>query len=510
MNGLASRSDSRHVTTITPRDIVSPIFRQRRLALIVFIGIFLGALLAAFLTPPEYEAEMKILVNRERVDPVVTPNPDVPVSALPLASVSEEDLNSEVELIKSHDLLEKVVLACGLESQRNPRWFERANDFLHGARPGNATRLARAVQTLESRLVVEPLKKTTLIRLSYKSRDPQQSAHVLNTLGTLYQEKPAAVHRPPGTFRFFDQEATRYRRELAAAELQLIHFDRREGVLDAAGQKQLALQQLSQFESQLQQAQANVSESRQRVRALMLLESTTPERQTTVVKKAGNAQLLADLEDTLLKLELQHTDMLVKYSPKYPLVQDVETQIADTRAAIARAEESPIEETTTDRIPAQDWMATERVKAETGHAGFEAQVAAYAHVARYYRGVAQKLDEKGSEQGDLIRNVKTAEDNYSLYLRKREDARISDALDSQRIVNVSIAEAAIVPAFPAMNLGWLLIGALFGAGSLSVASAYAADRLDPRFRTPDELSRYLDVNVLAAIPTAVALPEEKA
>ncbi|MGH9760130.1 MAG: Wzz/FepE/Etk N-terminal domain-containing protein, partial [Blastocatellia bacterium] len=142
MNRLASRADGRHIATITPRDIASPIFRQRRLALIVFIGIFLGAVLAAFLAPPEYEAEMKILVNRGRVDPVVTPNPDAPVSALPLASVREEDLNSEVELIKSRDLLEKVVLACGLESQHNPGWFARANDFLHGARPGSATRLA--------------------------------------------------------------------------------------------------------------------------------------------------------------------------------------------------------------------------------------------------------------------------------------------------------------------------------------------------------------------------------
>ncbi|MGH9684350.1 MAG: GumC family protein [Candidatus Acidiferrales bacterium] len=508
MNRLASRADGRHIATITPRDIASPIFRQRRLALIVFIGVFLGAVLAAFLAPPEYEAEMKILVNRGRVDPVVTPNPDAPVSALPLASVREEDLNSEVELIKSRDLLEKVVLACGLESQHNPGWFARANDFLHGVRPGSATRLARAVQTLESRLVVEPLKKTTLIGLSYKSRNPQQSARVLNVLGTLYQEKHAAVHRPPGTFRFFDREASRYRRELAAAESQLIHFDRREGVLDAASQKQLALQQLSQFESQLQQAQANARESRQRMRVLSLLESTTPKRQTTAVRKAGNAQLLADLEDTLLKLELQRTDMLVKYSPKYPLVQGVETQIADARAAIARAQDSPVEETTTDRIPAQDWMATEIVKAETDRAGFEAQVAAYARVAHHYQGVAQQLDERGSKQADLIRDVKTAEDNYSLYMRKREDARISDALDSQRIVNVSIAEAATVPAFPIVNLGWLLIGGFFAAGSLSVAAACAADRLDPRFRTPDELSRYLDVNVLASIPSVATTNEE--
>src|SRR2546427_4639833 len=44
-----------------------------------------------------------------------------------------------------------------------------------------------------------------------------------------------------------------------------------------------------------------------------------------------------------------------------------------------------------------------------------------------------------------IRNVKAAEDNYLLYLRKQEEARISDALDRRQIVNVSIAQAATVP-----------------------------------------------------------------
>ena len=60
-----------------------------------------------------------------------------------------------------------------------------------------------------------------------------------------------------------------------------------------------------------------------------------------------------------------------------------------------------------------------------------------------------------AQQDDLVRDVKTAEDNYLLYLRKREEARISDALDSKRIVNVSIAEAATVPALPTFgSAGW--------------------------------------------------------
>jgi uncharacterized protein involved in exopolysaccharide biosynthesis len=503
MNELAIRTNGEQRLTTTLRDVVAPIFRQRRLATLIFLGIFTGAILTALLLPRKYEAEMKILVNRDRVDSVVTPNPAMPVPAEPVPVVSEEDLNSEVELLKSRDLLEKVALACGLASQENTAWermVERAGDALRGVRASDQTHLARTVQKLEDRLVIDPLRKTTLIRVVYTARDPQLAARVLQTLATLYQEKHAAVHRPAGTFSFFDQETERYRGELAAAESQLREFDSREEIVSAAAQKELVLHQLSEFEAELQQAQANSFEATQRAAALKSEAAATPERQTTVVKKAVNTQLLAQLESTLLNLELKRSEMLVKYAPTYPLAEEVETQIADTRKAIAQAEQSPVEELTTDRPAAQDWMATELAKADTDRAALQAQAQATARVVRHYEDAAHKLDEQSAQQDDLIRNVKASEDNYLLYLRKREEARISDALDSKRIVNVSVAEAATVPALPTLHLGWLLIGSFFTAGIVSVGSAYAVDRLDPLFRSPDELSRYLDIRVLASIP----------
>ena len=202
---------------ITLRDVVVPVFRQRRLATLIFAGIFVGAILTALLLPRKYEAEMKILVNRERVDPVVTPNPDTSVPAGPLTAISEEDMNSEVELLKSRDLLEKVALDCGLTTQNGTAWdrfIERAGDKLRGVKPTDRTRLARTVQKLGDRVIVDPLRKTTLIRVTYAARDPELAARVLQTLATLYQEKHAAVHRPAGTFGFFEQETERYRNEL--------------------------------------------------------------------------------------------------------------------------------------------------------------------------------------------------------------------------------------------------------------------------------------------------------
>jgi uncharacterized protein involved in exopolysaccharide biosynthesis len=496
---IESNSDA----SITLRDAVAPVFRHRRLALVIFLGIFFGAILAVLLLPRKYEAEMKLLMNRDRVDAVVTPNPDSPVGAQPAPAISEEDINSEVELLKSRDLLEQVVVACGLDTQATSKWaqrLQRASELLRGSPPTPAARLADAVQTLENRLVVDPLKKTTLIRVAYTSRDPELSARVLQTLATLYQEKHAAVHRPAGTFSFFDGETKRYRGELASAEAQLTEFNNQAGIISAAAQKQLVLQQLSQFEAELLQTQANAGEARSRALALKNEAAETPERQTTQVKKYENAQLIALLQSSLLSLELKQSEMKVKYAPGYPPVVALEKQIGDARAAIAQAQEDRVVEITTDRVPARDWMATELAKAETDHTALEARAVATARAVNHFERAAQTLDAKGAMQDDLARNAKTAEDNYLLYLHKREEARISDALDSKRIVNVSVAEAATIPALPTLHLAWVLIGGFFVASMASVGSAYAVDRLDPSFRTPGELGRYLDLKVLASIP----------
>jgi uncharacterized protein involved in exopolysaccharide biosynthesis len=100
----------------------------------------------------------------------------------------------------------------------------------------------------------------------------------------------------------------------------------------------------------------------------------------------------------------------------------------------------------------------------------------------------------------MVRAAKADEDNYLLYLHKQEEARISDALDRQRISNVVIAEPAVVPLFPQPRwLLALLLGALVAALS-SVVLAFAVDYWDPSLRTPEEVESLLGSPVVAAIP----------
>jgi uncharacterized protein involved in exopolysaccharide biosynthesis len=345
-----------------------------------------------------------------------------------------------------------------------------------------------------------------MIEVSYASPDPLLSARVLTTLADGYLVKHLAVNRPPGAFNFFQQQAEQYQKELTEAEARLADFgrDQEHGAVSPQIQRDLVLQKANEFEATMRQAQASIAQTQERIRTLEAVAAATPSRLTTTDRKSDNPQLLEQLKSSLLTLELQRTELLNKFEPSYRPVQQIEAQIVQARAAIAAEDKAPVREETTDRNPTYQWVDEELAKARADLASYQAQAAATTRIVHDYGSSAVLLDQKDIEHQDLIRTAKADEANYLLYLNKREEARISDALDTQRIANVAIAEAATAPALP-KHSPWLfvLLGFLF-AVLVSVGAAFAADYFDASFRTADEVEAFLNTPVLAAMPNNAA------
>jgi uncharacterized protein involved in exopolysaccharide biosynthesis len=488
----------------TLRDIATPLFRHPRLVAWTFAGLLLATALGTILFPKtNYEAQMKILVKRERVDAAVSPGRDAVMSNS--GGVTEEEINSEVELLKSRDLLEKVVVSCDLQDSLSRHfwtWLLPASAAdKSGTAEDNEKKISQAVVALEEKLQVEPLKKTNLIQVTFDSPDPQLAARVLRTLSNLYLEKTVAVHRPPGAFEFFQAESQHYDQELQAAQSQLAKFDLEKGVADPQLEKQIALQKLSEFEATYNATQVAIKEAEKRTRVVEDQLASTPAQTVSQVRSLPNAYLMQQLKSTLLELELKRTALLGTFKPDYRPVQEVQKQIEETKETIAKAEKSPDREETTDRNPSYEWLQAELTKSNAELASLQARAAETQGVIRKYRERLAEIDVNGAAQDNLVREVKEAEGNDLLYKQKREEARIGDALDRQRIVNVAIAEAATVPALPARP-HWALT-LLFGTLLACLASpgvAFVVDYFDPSLRTPDELRDVLQIPVLAALP----------
>jgi uncharacterized protein involved in exopolysaccharide biosynthesis len=485
--------------TLSPtlRDLLAVVFRHRRLVTLTFLGVVLGTTLAVVLLPPQYEAHMRILVKHERMDPMITSEPNSvaqPNSQL----VTEQDLNNEVELIKSRDLLVKVVKACGLDQGPPSFW-----DLLRPNSAGEKNfRVAEAVRKLTRDLKVEPIKDSSMIDVSYRSPDAALSSRVLTTLANDYLVKHLKVRRLPGTYDFFAQQADQYQNALAADEKHLVDFSRAQGrgAVSPQLQRDLVLQKGSDFEASLWQVRASVAQTDERIRALEKQLAVTPRRVTTQDRESDNPQLLANLKSSLASLELKRTELLSKFQPSYRPVQEIEAQIAQARAAIEAQKNVPLQEKSTDRNPTYQWLEEELAKAKADLPTYRAQAEETQRIVDLYRNTAVSLEQKDIAHQDLVRDAKVAETNYLLYLKKAEEAHISNALDNKRIDNVAIAEAATVPPFPVHSRRLFLSLGVLLAALVSLGSAFVADYFDSSFRTADELADFLNSPVLAAFP----------
>lgn len=474
-----------HHSLPTLRDTAAVVFRHWRAMLITAV-LIVGATIVGGIWTPKYEARMEILVQSRRTDALVSSSSVTPVQ-FNGSNVSEEDINSEVELLRGDDLLRKVVRNTGIVRPSATGAMDEAAVALAARRMGRD-------------LHVDAIRKTHVIAVRYSSRDPKRAAAVLEALAAAYIEKHAEVHRPSGEFTFFDEEASRFRRDLEQAQNKLSEFSLAHHVISAQAERDAALQQADQFDSKAHEAQALAMETASRIRALEAQLGALQPRVTTSVRSSDNPQLMGQLKSTLLTLQLKKMELLTKYAPGYPLVQEVERQIAETDAAIQAADHNPLRDETTDRNPSYQAIKDELTSAQADLSGLRARESAARAIASQYRETARRRDEDNVIQQNLQRDATIEQDAYLLYVRKSEEAGISDALDRRGIVNVAVAEYPSVPHEPERSPSGsvLFTLALMFMGTFS--AAFALDAADPTFRTPDELEAYLNAPVLAALP----------
>jgi uncharacterized protein involved in exopolysaccharide biosynthesis len=477
--------------SFTARDVAAIGFRHKQLLVLCFVGVVVGVALSTIFLPAKYRAETKLLVKRERVDPVITPDQAAPMTFHD--TVAEEEINSEVELITSEDVLRQVVTTCGLDKKKT------ISSILHPWQTAQ-NRTDKAVSDLRSDLQLEVLKKTNVISIAYESKDPKLAQKVLATLDDAYLQKHLEVHHPSGQFAFFDQQAEKYKHDMLAAESELKQFAVEQGGVAPTTQRDMTLQKLADFNGSLETTRASIAETEKRITDLESQSEKTPARLITQLKKGDNAQVLENLKSTLLTLEMKRTELLTKYQPTYPLVLEVEKELADTRAALVKEETSPVKEETTDQNPTYAWVSSELAKAKADLSGFQAREAALVAIVNVYMEQAKKLEEQGLLQGDLTRTEKESEGNYLLYTKKKEEARIEDALNRTRLLNVSIVQSPALPSLPTRSPFVFSLVALLLASAISIGVVFAIDYTDQSFRTPAEVLNELRIPVLAAVP----------
>jgi uncharacterized protein involved in exopolysaccharide biosynthesis len=471
-----------HAISFPTRELIAVGFRRKRLIATIFFGILLGATLCALFLSREYKSTMEILVKRQRLDPVVSTQATTMSDAV-RGEITEEEMNTEVQLITSRDLLEEVVVTCGLV--KPPGLLAR---ILKKTQPD--LRLAKGIDDLESRLTVEPVKKSDIIEVTYRQSSPAVARQVLAKLAELYMNKHATLHSEPGTADFFGKQADLYKDAIAKTQERLQQFGQQQGTVAAHTERDIAVQRANEFEASLRQTNSAIEEARHRITMLEQQIASTPHRMVTSDRNE-DSQLLTELRQQLTTLQLQRSDLLAKYEPSYRPVKDLDVRISQLQQAIADEEKAPLRQVTTDANPTSTLLDEELARARVDLSSLTARAASLQQSVANYRNAAQIYNAKEIQEEELTRELQQQEQASTLYVTKRDEARIADALDDSHIVNVALAETPTLPYRPTQSPFFIMLLGFVLATMLSVGSVCVAEYLDRSFHTPQDVELYL-------------------
>jgi len=483
------------------RDALSPIFRHKRLVIGVFASVFICSILIAwFWVSKYYVARMQVLVEQTRSDPTISAgqNAAVVTNRAPSADV----VSSEIALLQGQDMMRQVAQTCGFAERSS--WM---SDIFLPSDPERrrAAKLEKAAFSVGKAVKAEAEKGSDVINVRFGSiGSPETPACVLQNLGKLYLSKRLLLRRPVGTSNFFAEQTEKYNRDLTEVETKLANFGREQGVAAPDAMRPFLAQQVAMSGAALHTTEQAIAADEARLASLEKQLQETPERIVTQQTTNAANSLLQNLEASLLESQVKRTQLLVKFNDSYPLVREADEEIAQTQAAIAHAKQMIYKNETTDRDPTREFLRQDYAHTQADLVSQKAAAAATTNSLKSLRLQMNDLDAKAVKQGSLLRQAKADESNYLLYLTKREQERTSDALDERRIADVAIAVPPVVPALPAINpFTFAMLGFLF-ALIAGASSGFIVEYIDSSFRSPEEVTKTLNIPVLASVPRRAA------
>ena len=461
---------------------------------VVFAVMFALVLAVTILLPNQYDSHLKLLVKNERLNPTVSSGQQTQ-GVTYVNEVSEARINTEIELLTSADVLRRVVAQCNLE------------DTVPTSKKPASLRAEMALDRLRKDLTVSAVRKSDVIDVSYRSRNPKRAESVLRSLAGFYLDAHLALHGAPGSNAFLNHLYERSSSDLSAAEEKLNEFRVSHHVTSLSDERSLILQQIGVLGKDIADSSSGTMRAGQESVHLKRVVDSTPQTIEKERQSIPNQSSAQDLAVLLVTLKNKRTEAAQRYRSDDRIMEGLDAQIAQTETAFEAARDSKAQEVSSGINPTFLSAQGEYLKASTELIGSQAQTAGLQKALNANRVKLASLDAAAGQYNLLQRHVTELETLTNLYKKQSDQARVDDLLDRQRIANVTVAEQPSKPELPSSPKRGLLFCFGFAWSFLAaLGTAFALDLATERVSTPYELEEIPELPLLACVPASAIIP----
>ncbi|MEN6332821.1 MAG: hypothetical protein ABFE01_01085 [Phycisphaerales bacterium] len=515
------------------RDTLYIVFSHKGKMMAFMILLFGIVALRILLDSGTYRSEARVLVRLGRESISLDPTATIGEIAQ-INRTYDWEVNSELEILKSREIAERVVdrMGAGVFLEKKPR--KKTSDAATATAAARFTnefvdvmsdltdrmketprKLARqlglsaaltdrdeAVEKVVKKLTIETLQNTNVLAAAYEDKDPELARDVLDAFMQAYLEKHLVVYSTSSAQPFFEQQVMSLLEKLRQTERAMQDLKDATGVSSLQDQRLAAVNRIGAMELAIAQTDGELASASAKVTEIETMLAGIPE--TVVLEETtGFSDYAADLMRTrLYDLQIQERDLEVKYPNGNRLLEMIHEQVNQGMAMLEKELAKPNrKETRTGLNVSHQQMQATLFSEQANISALRSKLDNMRTQVAQARDSLRLLNDAEIKTARLQRDLSLLTDSYNQYSAKLEEARIEQALKSERISNISVLQSPTLPVVPVGpgKLVSLILGlalALVGG----VGFAFLCERLDHSIKTPEDVQERLQLPTLASIP----------
>jgi polysaccharide biosynthesis transport protein len=378
-----------------------------------------------------------------------------------IAAQGSFDLNTEMEVIRSFPVIERVAKDLKIVKPATTPEETRSTEYLG------------AIYSLQQTVKTSIEGASNIIRISTTANTAEMAQRLANAVAETYRAENIRTRNKTvsESRRFVEEQLAAHEADLKRTEEALRDFKEREGQVFLNEEAKAALESFTKLEAEYDRIVRLRDET---VKQIDVLRQPSAGRPAERIFTDEPTALLSVLNSRLADLLQERDNLLINYTPDHLMVRELDRKVRNVKAEMIRELES-------------------KLKSFTGReAALREQIDTYRK--RYFN-----FPKAAIQLSRLERDVTVSADLYAKLKVKHQELLIKN---SERIEEVSIIEPAILPTAPInqpnneMNI---IVAVIMGA-FLGVVLAFARESFDTSIGTIEGVEEFLQVPVLGVIP----------
>lgn len=466
--------------------------KHLKLIFMVLFGTVLVAAVSIFTITPLYTAETTLLIERQA--------PQVlniqAIFAEPLIPDEYDYYKTQYEILNSRSLAALVIrdqgleenghLAIGEERKGLPvellitvkGWIGRQLEsfFPPASEPlENYEINPKVIDAYLDHLGIDPIPRTRLVKISFKSPDPKISARIANAhvQAYIHQGLQFRTQVSEGGSHFLEEKLTELKERVEKSEAALNAYRRKKGILSIDEKENVVVDRLIELNKLLTGAEADTIGLEAQVRLIR-------KGQYDSLPAVINSTLIQALKEQFSRLEGEKASLSMQFKPDYPRLAQLGAQVKEAWDRLQKSIQEVVEGINSAYLAAETKEKELRTKVEN------------------QKATALNLKNDSVEYAILAREVDTNHQLYDSVLQRIKEMQVAAEFHASNISIVDKAVPPLKPSYPKKGFGLLLscfAGLIGGMGF-----TFFLEYFDNTLQTPEEVGRYLQLPNLGIVP----------